>query len=101
MAREGQIRLGGLWKKTARNGGSAFYAGPLGAKEVQELREFLDQNPDGAEITLFQNRDKRTDKSPDLSLLLAPPYRPDGGGSGGGGDFGGDAPPVDDDDVPF
>ena len=104
MAREGQIRLGGLWKKTPRSGGSAFYAGPIGPNEIQALRDFIDANPDGAEITLFQNRDKRTEKSPDVSLLLAPPYQPEngsGGGSSYGGADGGAPPPVDDDDVPF
>ena len=105
MAYEGQIRLGGLWKKKGKSG-AAFYAGTLGPDQVAELRNFLNQY-DGGEFVLFQNRDKRSDSSPDLNLLLSPPYNPDGG-DGGGGSRGGGAngggefpPPADDDDVRF
>ena len=50
-------RIGGLWKKQSK-AGNAFYGGVI---EINDVK---------MRVVLFQNTDKRSESSPDLSLHI-------------------------------
>lgn len=54
------IKVTGLWKKEGKNG--VFYSGALGY---------------GAQVLIFANKFKNSEKDPDLNLFIAPKPEPE------------------------
>lgn len=83
------INLTGLWAGESKSG-KKYMKGSLGM----------------AQVFIFKNDKKRSDKSPDYFLCIAEKPRDDGGQQGGGGQNQGKAPeipsdPVDPNEIPF
>jgi len=55
MGNNNMIKIGGLWKKTTENG--THFSGPFGY---------------AANLLLFKNKYKKSEKDPDLILYIAP-----------------------------
>lgn len=61
MNEEGSRRLGSLWVATAKNGS-------------KYLKGSLDINGERVAIVCFRNREKRSETSPDFSILESRPF---------------------------
>ena len=65
-------RLGGLWRRDLPSGKSLF----SGKVSVADLREAVKlAGTDELDVTVWLNADKRTERSPDASLVVGPPWK--------------------------
>lgn len=63
-------RLGGLWVQESKSG-LKYYSGKMLAEQLRELAKFAEENNGECKFMLFQNKEKKSDNSPDLSLSYA------------------------------
>jgi len=62
---DGNNRIGSLWVKTSK-GGTRYMSGIINVGG-QEIR-----------VVVFRNKQKRSDKSPDMSVFISKPAQPQG-----------------------
>jgi hypothetical protein len=74
-----RVSLAGLWKKDTSNG-KRFYAGRVkGGEDMTQLIAMLTENEErGLDVTLWVNKDKKSEAHPDTSLVIAPGWIPPG-----------------------
>jgi hypothetical protein len=102
-----RFKVGGLWLERTSNG-KLYYKGNFNLKTrnpqypeiptiVESLKKLLEAGTDRAVIKVWVNEDKRTEKSPDMSIVIETPWKGEPR----------DAPPKEeakatvDDDIPF
>jgi len=102
-----RFKVGGLWLERTPTG-KLYYKGSFNLKArnpqypdiptiVESLKELLAAGTDRAVIKVWVNEDKRTEKSPDMSIVIEMPWKGDAQ----------DAPPKEkaeaptEDDIPF
>lgn len=64
-------RLGGLWVQESKSG-LKYYSGKMLVEQLRELAKFAEEHNGECKFMLFQNKEKKSDNSPDLSLNYAP-----------------------------
>jgi hypothetical protein len=75
-------RLGGLWKRDTPSGKTLF-SGKISVADLKEAVKLA--GTDELDVTVWLNTEKKTERSPDASLVVGPPWKK----------------PEADDDVPF
>jgi hypothetical protein len=97
------IRLGGLWKRETRNGKTLWE----GTFEVTEIEKAMSAVAKGGvvQITIWENKaeDKRSERSPDGSLVMAEKWEKPNQSRGATGSVKPQAEPEEltEDDIPF
>jgi hypothetical protein len=72
MADPKSTRLTGLWKRELPSGTTLF----SGKVSVADLREAVQRaGTEELEVTVWLNDEKKSERSPDASLVVAPPYQ--------------------------